>query len=323
MKAIIWGSCGSLPTPIAPDAIRSKIEAAIWAARNEAFADEEAVSSFVDQLPYRLRGSYKGNTSCVQIDDGSDAVILCDAGSGIRDFAHTIEADAAPRTYHIFISHLHWDHIQGFPFFTPAYQPGNRIIFHGFHPDMEPCLRDQMKAPCFPVPFEAMQATIEFDLRDEGAVFELGELRVRSIKQKHPGDSWGYRFEKEGKSIVYSSDCEHGAEAKAADYPFVDFYWNADVLILDGQYTLEEAMNEKRDWGHSNHITAVELATRACAKQLVIFHHEPTYTDEVIESIQLESIQFAAQINRELGRSPEAAFPKKFALAHDGLILEA
>lgn len=323
MKAAIWGSSGSLPTPITPGAIRQKLEAALWAAREVSFSSQSDVSAFIDGLPFRLRGTYKGNTSCVQIvTDGTD-IILCDAGSGIRDFAESIKSPAGPQTYHIFVSHLHWDHIQGFPFFTPAYHPENRIVFHSFHPEIEQALRDQMRAPCFPVPFEAMQATIEFDIREEGAVFDLPGLRVQSIKQRHPGDSWGYRFEQGGRSIVYSTDSEHAAGAGTVDNSFIEFCRNADILILDGQYTLEEAMNEKRDWGHSNHITAVELAARACAKQLVIFHHEPSYPDEVIESIHSESLQFAEQINRELGRSQDHAFPEKFALAYDGLVLDA
>lgn len=323
MKAIIWGSCGSLPSPSSPAQIRQKVAAALWAARREQFEDNSAVEAFLNTLPLSLRGTYKGNTSCVQIDAGPDEVILCDAGSGIRDYALSLGENPKPKTYHIFISHLHWDHIQGFPFFKPAYEAGNRIIFHGFHSAIESCIKDQMKAPCFPVPFEAMQAEIEFDIREDGARFDLGATQVKTIRQSHPGDSWGYRFEHDGKAIVYSTDSEHGPAAQTAENPFIQFFKNADILIMDGQYTREEAINEKRDWGHSDHVTAVELAARAEARTLIIFHHEPAYSDSMIETIFNEAQTSSRACNATLGRNPEDSYPVELLLAHDGLRIEA
>ncbi len=321
MKAIIWGSCGSLPAPTSSAAICEKVKAALWAARDIRFNSESEVARFIDQQPFTMRGTYKANTSCVQIETGGDDVILCDAGTGLRDYALTVPADSPPRTYHIFISHLHWDHIQGFPFFSPAYQPGNKVIFHGFHPEIETAIRQQMQPPCFPVPFETMQADIEFDINDSGTSFEVDGVVVRAIKQQHPGDSWGYRFEQAGKSIVYSSDSEHGPEAKTEGYPFVDFFRGADILIFDGQYTFEEASNAKRHWGHSNPITAVELAARAQVKQLVIFHHEPGYSDDAIEHIHQVACQYQIEYNKSLAREP--GYPESIVLAYDGLSLEA
>ncbi|CAA6678842.1 MULTISPECIES: MBL fold metallo-hydrolase [unclassified Lentimonas] len=323
IKAIIWGSCGSLPSPASSATIRGKVKAALWAARDENFTSETQVDAFLDTLPHNMRGTFKANTSCVQIDAGTEDVILCDAGTGIRDYALTLPANTPPKTYHIFVSHLHWDHIQGFPFFTPAYVPGNRIIFHGFHAGTEAALRMQMEAPCFPVPFETMQAEIEFDIRESGASFQVGDVAVSTIKQQHPGDSWGYRFEQDSKSVVYSSDSEHGPEAQEPDYPFVDFFRNADVLIFDGQYTFQEATTKKRNWGHSNHITAVELAARAQVKQLVIFHHEPSHTDRDIEKINKGSLQYSRSYNQKIYPDNEPFFPKQIAIAYDGLVIEA
>ena len=316
IKAIIWGSCGSLPSPTTSAEIREKVKAALWQARDQQFADEAALDAYLDQLPHSQRGTYRANTSCVQIDAQTEDVILCDAGTGIRDFALTLPAGEA-KTYHIFVSHLHWDHIQGFPFFTPAYMKGNRIIFHTFHSETEQAIRAQMKAPCFPVPFEAMQADIEFDLQQEGASFQIGDVRVSSIKQEHPGDSWGFRFEQNGKSIIYSSDSEHGPESANADYPFIDFFRNADVLIFDGQYTLEQVKNEKRNWGHSDHSTALDLASRAQVKQLLIFHHEPGYSDAEIESIHNAALALQQQSQANTG------YPSSIQLAYDGLCVEA
>lgn len=323
MKAVIWGSCGSLPSPISSSTIRSKLASALWNARDKTFKSEAEVEAYLDELPHSASGTYKANTSCVQIVTKSKDVIFCDAGTGIRDYALSIGADAPPATYHIFISHLHWDHIQGFPFFAPAYKAGNRIIFHGFHKEIESAIRKQMEPPCFPVPFSAMQAEIEFDIREEGAGFEIDGVQVRTIKQQHPGGSWGYSFEEAGKRIVYSSDSEHGPEACEDDYRFIDFFKSADVLIFDGQYTFEEASKAKRHWGHSDHITAVELAARAAVKKLVIFHHEPSYSDAMIEDIHKDALVYREEFNRSRFPDRETLFPQQLTIAYDGMHIEA
>lgn len=322
MKAIIWGSCGSLPSPLSSAAVRSKMVSALWEARDKTFQTKDEIESYLDTLPHSARGTYKANTSCVQIVTSSDQAILCDAGTGIRDYALSLDPEAQPRSYHIFISHLHWDHIQGFPFFTPAYKPGNRITIHGFHSEIESAIRQQMEAPCFPVPFSTMQAEINFDIREEGASFDVDGVHVQTIKQQHPGDSWGYSFTESGKRIIYSSDSEHGPEYLAEDYPFIDFFQSADVLIFDGQYTSEEASNEKRNWGHSDLKTAVELATRAKVKKLVVFHHEPSYSDLMIEAIHREALEYRTSFNRNFFSAREKDFPLELLLAYDGMLIE-
>ncbi|MEO0510725.1 MAG: MBL fold metallo-hydrolase [Verrucomicrobiota bacterium] len=323
MKAVIWGSCGSLPSPASTATIRKKLVGVLWGAKGMKFESESEIENYLDSLPHSASGTYKANTSCVQILTRSKEVILCDAGTGIRDFALSIGPDAAPATYHIFISHLHWDHIQGFPFFSPAYKPGNRIIFHGFHKKIESAIRSQMEAPCFPVPFEAMLADIEFDIKHEGATFDVDGIHVKTIKQQHPGDSWGYRFEENGKSIIFSTDSEHGPEARDEGYPFVDFFKSADVLIFDGQYTFEEATNDKRNWGHSDHMTAVELAARAKARQLIVFHHEPGYSDELIEEIHEYALRYRNDFNEYAFPDGSQHYPVNLILAYDGLTIDA
>lgn len=323
MRATIWGASGSLPSPASSATIRGKVKEALWAARERNFSTVGEVDAFLDTLPHSWRGTYHANTSCVHIEAGGGEILLCDAGSGLRDFALELPADDRPRVYHIFISHLHWDHIQGFPFFQPAYSPRNRIVFHGFHPELEDALRRQMAPPFFPVPFDAMEAAIEFDIRPENAVFSVDGVTVRTIRQNHPGASWGYRFEKNGASVVYSSDSEHGPDSRDQAYPFIEFFQDADVLIFDGQYTFEEASNEKRDWGHSNYRTAVELAARSTVDQLAVFHHEPSYTDTDIENIRREALDYRNHFNRQHGPGGTRLFPREIQFAYDGLVLEA
>lgn len=324
MKAIIWGSCGSLPSPASSADIRSKVKKVIAAAKDQALGSEREIDDFLDTLPHSMTGTFRANTSCIQIDAGTKDIILCDAGTGLRDYALSLNGDSSPKTFHIFISHLHWDHIQGFPFFAPAYAPGNRIIIHAFHKETETVLRAQMDAPTFPVPFTSMLADIEFDIQEEGAGFQIENVVIKTIKQQHPGASWGYRFEKAGKSIVYSTDSEHGPESQEPDYPFVDFFGGTDILIYDGQYSFEEAMTAKKNWGHSDHNTGVALAARAKVKKLVLCHHEPSYSDEEIEQLRIQAeddrITYA---NSHVQSGNGTLYPVEILTAYDGQVLEA
>ena len=313
--AIIWGSCGSLPSPLNSKAIYQRLHTALWEARNEQFKEPADIDAFLLKLPRSIKGTYGANTSCVQIETENQDVIFCDAGTGIHQYARSLPPTVEPRTYHIFLSHLHWDHIQGFPFFSPAYAPENRIIFHGFHPETERLIRQQMEAPLFPVPLESMSADIEFDIRKEGESFDLGDVKVHAIHQNHPGGSWGYRFEQGEKTIVYSTDAEHHLpETKIDAYPFVRFFDKADILIFDAQYNREQICNEKRNWGHSDPSTAITLAKNSGVRHLVLFHHEPGLDDAAIESMLEEALQTEKK---------EGSFPQQITLAYDGLRLNA
>lgn len=323
MKAIIWGACGSLPTPTPPSQIRDKLKNALWCARKESFTQPADVDAYLDTLPHSAVGSYRGNTSCVQIATAESDVFICDAGSGLKDYSQSIPSGAGPQTFHIFLSHLHWDHIQGFPFFAPAYAAGNRIIFHGYHAEMEVAIREQMKAPYFPIPFDAMQADIEFDQLEVGSVCQIGGVCISAMRQQHPGDSWGYRFEENGKAIVYATDSEHHADLGSAEDAFIEFFKNADVLIFDAQYSPEDTIHAKRYWGHSDYVSAIELSARAKVQQLCLFHHEPSHSDAQIEDLHKRALEHKKQYHLLQGSATAALYPNSLSLAYDGLILQA
>jgi phosphoribosyl 1,2-cyclic phosphodiesterase len=290
-----WGTRGSLPAPIGQQAVRAKVRAALAAARGRRFADEAAIDDFIDrELPFSVAGTFGGNTSCVEIATGGDEYLLCDLGSGAREFANAVLAQhgaARKQCFNIVLSHVHWDHIMGFPFFGPAYIPGNVIRIHGCHPTLREALLRQQSDPCFPVDFRSLAATIEFVELTPGEEHQIAGFTVTPIKQFHAGDSYGYRFSRAGKTIVYSTDCEHKG-AVDADYPFVAFYRDADILIFDAMYSLADSISVKEDWGHSSNIVAVELAQLARVKRLVLFHHEPVFDDRMIEATYNETLRF-------------------------------
>jgi phosphoribosyl 1,2-cyclic phosphodiesterase len=295
MRITFWGTRGSLPTPLAARDVQAKIRSALLLARSHHFSDEHAVDAFIEhELPFDVKGTFGGNTSCVQLDAGGAEYVLCDAGSGLRVFGNAVleRHGYAPQTYNIFMSHLHWDHIMGFPFFTPAYVKGNVIRFYGCHPDIRAALERQHGAPSFPVPFAMLGATLEFITLEPGVPATVGGLTVTAAKQQHGGDSYGFRFEREGKTVVYATDSEHRFAAREDERPFLDLFADADVLIFDAMYSLGDAVSMKEDWGHSSNVIGVELAQRAGAKHLVLYHHEPIYDDAMIERVMSDAQRY-------------------------------
>ncbi|HKM74101.1 MAG TPA: MBL fold metallo-hydrolase, partial [Stellaceae bacterium] len=318
LRVRFWGTRGSLPAPLRERAVRAKIRDALLAARGHALETEQAIDTFIDnRLPFSVRGTFGGNTSCVEIIAGSDEYVICDLGTGVREFGNHVLREYGPGRKHcfnVFLSHPHWDHIMGFPFFSPAYIPGNRICIYGCHDVLSEALHTQNSAPWFPVDFRELASTIDFVTLEPDRTYEIAGLSVSSIRQFHTGHSYGYRFSRGGKSIVYSTDCEHKYSSLDESYPFVAFYRNADVLIFDAMYSLADAISIKEDWGHSSNVVAVELAHAARVKRLVLFHHEPAYDDRMIEEVVAETVRF-----EEISRSGHRV---EVISAYDGLELE-
>ncbi len=158
-----WGSRGSLPTPLRHDGVRAKIRDALLAARGHSLETPESIDAFIDgELPFSVRGTFGGNTGCVELISGGEEYLLCDLGTGVREFGKKILAAHGPERkncFNVFLSHLHWDHIMGFPFFAPAYIPGNLIRIYGGHKIVREALRAQHADPCFPVDFQSLPAT--------------------------------------------------------------------------------------------------------------------------------------------------------------------
>ena len=294
MKVRFWGTCGSIPAPMNASAIRGKVLNALSAARGRRFDSLADLEDFVDSLPFATRATYGGNTSCVEISHGEHRVI-CDAGSGIRDLGVRMlsrKDGGAPKVFHIFLSHLHWDHIQGLPFFLPAYIPGNTIHIYGCHADIATAVSGQQDTPYFPVPFSALPAAVRFTVLTPGQDYELGGFRVRAVEQAHPGGSFGYAFSAAGRKVVYSTDSEHKADDRVQGPRFVEFFSAADLLVFDAQYSLAEADLSKKDWGHSSNVLGVELAVQARAKRLVLFHREPRSSDKALDQLLADTRQY-------------------------------
>ena len=314
MKVRFWGTRGSIPVSLTANDIRAKLIAALTGAAGRHIDDQNQIEAYVDhELGFDICGTFGGHTSCVEVDIGSQEHFICDMGSGARPLGNAMIGKFGPsgQTYHVFMSHLHWDHIMGFPFFAPAYIPGNHIVIHGCHPDMAEAFRRQHSAPGFPVEFSSLGAEIVFETHAPGQTFEIAGLSILTKEQIHGGNSYGYRFEHAGRTLIYSTDSEYKLDQIAELDKTVDFFRNADMVIFDAMYSLAEAVSVKADWGHSSNIVGVELCQLAKAKCLCMFHHEPAYDDSKIAQVLAETRRF-----EEITRQES---PLEVLSAYDGL----
>jgi phosphoribosyl 1,2-cyclic phosphodiesterase len=234
---------------------------------------------------------YGGNTACVEMQVGKQRLIF-DGGTGLRVLGQTLLREM-PVEAHLFFTHSHWDHIQGFPFFVPAFIRGNRFTIYGaIAPNgstIEQRLNDQMLHPNFPVPLQIMGAELAFQDLDIGEPVQIGDVLVENALLNHPGESVGYRINWQDYAVAYITDTEHFLDR--LDENVLWLARNADVMIYDATYTDEEYYSERSSkigWGHSTWQEAVKVAKAANVSKLVIFHHDPLHDDDFMDHIKEE-----------------------------------
>jgi phosphoribosyl 1,2-cyclic phosphodiesterase len=251
MRITVWGCRGSLPAP-GWDTVR-----------------------------------YGGNTTCLEIRLNDETLIIADAGSGIRRLGTKLLAEEDLAEIYVFVTHAHWDHLTGFPFFQPAYSSKCRIHVRGgprAKRSLAKYLRRQMEPPFFPVPFKAMKA--EFDFTDaDPKTTSIGSAEIIPIRLSHPGGGYGFKLVEGNRAFVFLPDneldlaYEHGMTKEE----YVDFCKGAALLMHDAQYTDNEYESAKVGWGHTKLSSAVELGIRAEVQRLGLFHHDPDHTDDDID----------------------------------------
>ena len=231
---------------------------------------------------------YGGNTSCVEMQVGTERLIF-DGGTGIRNLGESLLAEC-PLRAHLFFTHSHWDHIQGFPFFSPAFIAGNQFKIYGApspnQATLKQRLHDQMLHPNFPVPLQIMQGDLQFYDIEMGETLQIEDITVETARLNHPGEAVGYRINWRGLSAAYITDTEHFSDR--LDDNVLRLADHTDVMIIDATYTDEEYYNPKQSkvgWGHSTWQEAVKIAKAAQVKQLVLFHHEPSHDDDFLDRI--------------------------------------
>lgn len=232
---------------------------------------------------------FGGNTTSVKITRDNGRIAVIDAGTGIRQLGIDLEKmELIQDEIFIAFTHFHWDHIQGFPFFNPAYNSEMIINILAMGEareinDLEGIFKEQMRHEYFPVPLKSMGAKFNFLQLEQNEITSNGAV-VRVIKQNHPGGSYGYRMEDNGKVFVFCTDIEHGESVLPE---IVEFCKGADLLVHEAQYTAEQ-LEVHRGWGHSSHAQALEVAERAGVKKLAITHHDPEHNDAFLAKLEKE-----------------------------------
>jgi anti-anti-sigma factor len=296
VRVKFWGVRGSIPTPLSNEQLNDRLFQALSGASRASLSSPAEVQAYIAGLPPSVRSVVGGNTTCVEVDTGDDTIII-DGGSGMRALGLSLMAREFGRgqgTAHIFLTHAHWDHLQGYPFFAPAYVPGNRLIFYAVNHSPQTFLEHQQVAPIyFPIPPNAMPAEKTFVQLREGGTVTIGRTVISNLSLYHPGTAYAYRFD-DGESVfVFASDGEYKALTDAHLRRYVAFFADADALVFDAQYSLRDVFLSKADWGHSSAIIGVDIAERARVKRLVTFHHDPTHSDEQIYAIAAAARDYA------------------------------
>lgn len=252
--------------------------------------------------PERRNSGYGGNTPCLEVRMDNGTLIILDCGSGLRTLGKSLtrEFGEEPIVAHVFLTHFHWDHIQGIPFFDPLYRKGNFFFFHAAAQtgsEIRKAVGGQMVAPYFPVDMSIMQALRNFD--DIGnEPLNVNSARIACTPMNHPQGCVAYRIEGDGAALVYATDTEPGS--KIHDQNIRKIAEGADLLVYDCQYTPEQLCNGKKGWGHSSWVEGVTIAREAGVQHLLLFHHDPDHSDAVVDRL-------VAQAREEFPHSMGAA----------------
>ena len=212
------------------------------------------------------------------------------------------------------VTHTHWDHIQGFPFFQPAFIPNNTFTFYSPFTDLDQRLAQQQDPTFFPVPITYMSANLEFEQIQPDQWHQIGAFRVWPMRTSHPGETYIYRIEDETSSVVYATDSEFKRVDRDSTKRYTQFFKNTDLLIFDAQYRFDEVL-DKPDWGHSTAMMGAEFAYRAQAKRLALFHHDPTSPDEKVWAAKEQAEAYLMHQHRNHHRC-------QVLVAYDGLSLD-
>lgn len=322
MSAVVkfWGVRGSIPSAPQPTQWVKDFEELMRGFFRAGFHKPEHVSEYLQTLSVPEIGGFGTATTCVEVTTDQASIIM-DGGSGIRNYSEHILRNGGRKEFHILMTHFHWDHLIGLPFFAPHFIPGFKIHYYAVQPDLEQMIRGKFKKPYFPVPFEALGAELSFHRLEPRQKFTIGDLHITPYELDHPDPCWGYRVETQGKAYSHCVDTEATRTTRESLGPDLPLYQNVDVMYFDAQYTLPE-LAEKANWGHGAAQLGLDIAFRENIRHMIFAHHDPGATTQQLFELKTQTREYyewrlkTAETNRL--QLPEV----KWRYAHEGLEID-
>jgi len=271
--------------------------------------------------PGSFTEKYGGNTSCIEILC-NDTLIIIDAGTGLRELGENLAENKKLKTAHIFISHTHWDHIQGFPFFMPAYHKDFELKIYGrtnSNKSLKRIFSSQMNTEYFPVPLNYLSAKLDFIEIKAKQKLTINNINIETFPLNHPGGNTSYKFTFKDKIVVYASDHEpfksDWENTTPQDKALIEFFKNSNLLIIDSQYTTKE-YQIKKGFGHSPIDYAISLACKARVENVILFHHDPSHTDAFLDGM----LEFANKYAKNFDYQPTIKMAREHFQIKIGII---
>jgi len=321
MRVKYWGVRGSLPASPPPFQIAKDVENTLHRFFQSGFSLPSQISEFINSQELPQIGGFGTATTSVEVTSHNGAQIIIDGGSGIRNLGEAMLSGPASKgkaNIHVFLTHFHWDHLIGLPFFVPNFIAGNRINYYAVQPELESLVRGLFRRPYFPVSFESLASDIRFYQIEPRKPLKIDDFTITPYQLDHPDPCWGYKIENQGKTYAHCVDSEGTRASREALGPDLPLYQNIDLMYFDAQYTLPE-LAEKANWGHSAAQIGLDIAFRESVKRILFAHHDPGAQTHNINELHRQTAEYYNWRIKQAETNHMKLPDVKWSFAHESL----